>query len=147
MNARSAALSLGALVALVAALAAAAAGGPTTPGVADPWPMFRGNPQRTGVASFAGPAHGRVAWNFAAGAPVRSPPAVAKDGTVYFGSDAGRLHAVAADGKERATAVLGGRIWPGPLLAHGRVYVGSDDRYFYALAWRGPALEVVWKKK
>lgn len=113
----------------------------------DPWPMFRGNPQRTGHAAVEGPSHGRVVWRFHAGAPVRSPPAVAADGTIYFGSDARKIHAVDPSGKLRDAFPVKGRVWAAPLLADGRVFVGSDDQRFYALEWRDGRLALAWQHR
>jgi outer membrane protein assembly factor BamB len=109
--------------------------------------MFRANAQRTGQVSFQGPRAGRVAWRFAAGAPVRSSPAVAADGTVYVGSDAGKVHALTPAGELRSTFAASGRIWAGPLLAADRIFVGSDDQHFYALAWKDGALALAWKRR
>lgn len=114
--------------------------------------MFHGDAQHTGTAAFAGPRHGRVAWKFAAGAPVRSSPTVAADGTVFFGSDAGRLHAVGGDGRERASIALGGRVWAAPLWRGGRLFVGTESQHFYAVNFTtDPAgvatLAVAWKYK
>jgi outer membrane protein assembly factor BamB len=112
---------------------------------ADPWPCFRGNPQRSGLSAAAGPTRGTVAWRFAAGAPIRSSPAIGGNGTIYVGSDAGKLYALAADGSLRAEIALGGRIWGGPLLARERIFAGSDDEHLYALSWQEGALRLAWK--
>jgi outer membrane protein assembly factor BamB len=126
--------------ALVASLASIAA--------ADPWPMFRGDPQRTGRASFVGPSRGRIVWKAPLGAPVRSSPAVTASARVIVGSDAGSLHVFdAKDGRGVAKLLLGGRIWAGPLVRNGRVFVGSDDQHFYALDFDGDRLALAWKRK
>ena len=114
----------------------------------DPWPMFRGDAQRTGRASFEGPSRGRVAWKTPLGAPVRSSPAVTAAGQVFVGTDGGAL--VMLDAKTGAVltrARLGGRIWAGPLVHSGRVFVGSDDQFFYALEHKGQTLSLAWKVK
>ena len=89
--------------------------------------------------------NGTLLWSIAAPKPMRlewtgddfsywsSSPAVV-DGTVFYGSIDGRLHAVtAASGASIWTFATGGRIQASPAV-HGRaVYVGSFDGKFYAV--------------
>src|SRR5688500_9834713 len=64
------------------------------------WPMHRGGPQLQGVAQMAAPAEPKVAWTFNAGKPVKAAAAIAA-GRVFFGDDAGVVHALElATGKE-----------------------------------------------
>jgi len=72
-----AALSLG-LAAASSCLAQAAdarAAGPI-------WPMYRGNPQRTGQSPFKGPAPMRVKWEVDLKREICASPAVGPDGTI-----------------------------------------------------------------
>src|SRR5215211_159852 len=58
------------------------------------WPMYRGNPARTG--EMAGPApHGDPVelWRFQAGGAIDTAPAIAEE-TLYVGSDDGNLYAL-----------------------------------------------------
>jgi outer membrane protein assembly factor BamB len=60
---------------------------------------------------------GKARWTYAAGAEIKSSPAVA-DGVVYFGDEAGRLHAVeAASGKARWTLATEAEIPGSPNVA------------------------------
>jgi outer membrane protein assembly factor BamB len=62
-----------------------------------------------------------------------SSPAVV-DGTVYFGSSDGRVHAVeAASGTSRWTFATGDVVHASPAVVDGVVYVGSWDTWLYAI--------------
>ena len=55
-----------------------------------PWPMFRQNLRHTGQSNnnVQGPKNNPVLkWSFTAAGSIVSSPAVAPDGTVYFGED------------------------------------------------------------
>lgn len=52
------------------------------------WPMYRGNPQRTGQSPFAGPSPMRVRWKLDLKREICASPAVGADGTIYVGAGA-----------------------------------------------------------
>ncbi len=107
------------------------------PGGPPAWPMFRHDPQHTGVSPFLGPQSPAVRWTFQAGTWVDSSPAVGSDGRVYVGSDGGSVYAL--DG------MTGAKKWEfSTLMRHmfrcspaigsdGTVYVDNWDGYLYAL--------------
>jgi outer membrane protein assembly factor BamB len=95
-------------------------------------------------------------WTAATGGPVDSSPAVAfADGTVYVGSDDGKLYAFDAAGATNCagtpktcdplwTAATGGPVNSSPAIANptsavpgGIVYVGSEDDELYAFSATG----------
>src|SRR4051794_25219670 len=57
------------------------------------WPMHRGGPQLQGRAEMPAPAKPDLAWTYAAGKPIKAAAAIA-GGRVFFGDDAGIIHAV-----------------------------------------------------
>ena len=57
------------------------------------WPMHRGGPEMRGIASFQAPAKIALKWTFTAGKPVKAAAAIAQ-GRVFFGDDAGIVHAL-----------------------------------------------------
>ena len=69
------------------------------------------------------------------GPDITSSPAVAANGTVYFGSNDSFVYALNADGSIKWDRTTGGIIdMASPALgADGTVYIGSDDMYLYAL--------------
>ena len=93
-------------------------------------------------------------WTAATGGAVRSSPAVA-DGTVYVGSDDGKLYAFDAAGLFNCAAgpprtclaqwvtTTGAAVRSSPVVANGVVYVGSDDAGLYAL--NATTGQVIWK--
>ena len=93
-------------------------------------------------------------WTAATGGAVRSSPAVA-GGTVYVGSDDGKLYAFDAAGLFNCSAgpprtclarwvtTTGGIIRSSPAVSNGVVYVGSDDAGLYAL--NATTGQVIWK--
>ncbi|MBN2288631.1 MAG: PQQ-like beta-propeller repeat protein, partial [Candidatus Glassbacteria bacterium] len=106
----------------------------------------------------AAPAPGILKWRFPAGreelslaaagdteftvsiggAIEYSCPAIAADGTVYFGSHNGCLYAINPDGTLVWQFWTGGKIMKSPVIdTDGTVYIGSDDNYLYALDPQG----------
>ena len=89
---------------------------------------------------------GSLAWRFPTEGEVWASPTVEGD-SVYFGTQDGRLYAVALD---KGTSlfkpfVIGGAIVASPLVADGKVFFGALDRKFYAVdarngtaAWHKP---------
>ena len=102
------------------------------PAFAD-WPMFRGNPARTGVAETQDSPGLDLVWKQKLGNLVDSSPAVV-DGVVYVGSSDGFVHALrASDGQALWKYETDGAVTSSPAVAGGLVYVGSVDRCIYAL--------------
>jgi len=79
-------------------------------------------------------ASGKLIWgtgNIDGGAIA---PIVIEDGLVYMADRQGNFHCFeAASGKEHWRLQLRGDIWARPLLADGKIYVGTDRRMFYVL--------------
>jgi len=70
-------------------------------GLADTaWPMFGHDPQQTRRSPYVGAQTATKRWEIDIGQPIWSSPAIGSDGTVYIGSNASKLHAVAPDGTE-----------------------------------------------
>ena len=77
----------------------------------------------------------RAIWSRAVG-PMASSPAIGSDGTIYVGTTAGKLVAVAADGSTtKWSATTNDTLGSSPCIAaDGTIYVGSSDRKLYAIA-------------
>jgi outer membrane protein assembly factor BamB len=74
-----------------------------------------------------------VRWIYKTGGQVSSSPAVS-DGTVYVGSQDGKVYALdAATGHVRWTYTTGDQVSSSPAVVGGTVYVGSQDGKVYAL--------------
>ena len=98
------------------------------------WPMYRGNPARTGSTM----GHGiigqpQIAWTFKAdGSAYRSPAVVA--GIAYLGSADGNLYALdATTGAEQWRFQGDSAMESTPTVADGTVYITSDNGTFYAI--------------
>lgn len=66
-------------------------------------------------------------------------PAIDSDGTIYIGSNAGKVHAIDPDtGKLKwETQRTGGEIFGAPVIgADGNIYAGAEDHYLYV--WKRP---------
>ncbi len=75
-----------------------------------------------------------VSWTFKTGDNVRSSPAIASDGTIYFGSNDGNLTALYPDGTQKWNYTTGGTVRSSPAVASdGTIYVGSNDNVLYAI--------------
>ncbi len=104
----------------------------TLPGAS---PEFHVDWAHTGRSRFAAPAKqpSEVA-RVATGGVVISSPAVADDGTAYFGSHDRMVRAAGRDGAVRWSRATGDLVWCSPALGPGgALYVGSDDDRLYAL--------------
>jgi len=97
-------------------------------------PMFRGNPEHTGVYESIGvPQLKKVKWKFHAGGPVVSSAAVA-DGTAYVGSNDHHLYAIDVEsGAVRWKFDAAGRVASSPAVSGALVYFASYDSNFYAV--------------
>jgi eukaryotic-like serine/threonine-protein kinase len=97
-------------------------------------PMFRGNPQHSGVYNADGvPAFSGVKWKFHTGGLVISSPAVVGD-VVFVGSTDGNFYAVDREsGTLRWKFKAKSRITSSPAVSGGLVYFGAYDGNFYAL--------------
>lgn len=100
-----------------------------------PWPTLNLNAQRTGNSPRSGPYAAVERWNYRAGAGAfYSSPAVAADGTIYFGSDDGAVNAVKSNGTFLWRYPTGGAVRSSPTIgSDGTIYVGSTDNFLYAL--------------
>lgn len=77
---------------------------------------------------------GAKLWEFPAGSLVQSSPALGADGTVYIGSDGGKLYALTPAGVKKWEFTAGGNIISSPSLGvDGVIYFGSVDRNLYAV--------------
>jgi outer membrane protein assembly factor BamB len=106
--------------------------------------MFRGDANRSGVASSTAPRQmPQVKWSFPTGDRIVSSP-VWFDGLVIFGSDDGNVYAVeAASGRQRWMHRTGGPVPATPAVAGSRVFVPSYDGRLHALDARSG--ELLWK--
>jgi outer membrane protein assembly factor BamB len=97
-------------------------------------PMFRGDPQHSGVYnSSAIVRFSRVKWKFHTKGMVFSSPAIA-GGVVYVGSNDGNLYAVdLASGTQKWKFATKSRIPSSPAVADGVVYFVSYDGSLYAV--------------
>ena len=98
------------------------------------WSMFHrdvSHSGNTGTSTIS--PQGTLKWTFSTDAPIKSSPAVVA-GTVYFGSNDKKLHAVDAEtGTQLWEFETEGFIWSSPAVANGVVYFGSNDGNLYAL--------------
>jgi len=83
--------------------------------------------------------NGTEKWRFGAGGSIDSSPAIAEDGTIYFGvlgpgSDKGRVYAVNPNGTEKWHFDTGFWVYKSPAIGDdGTVYITSHDKHLYAL--------------
>src|SRR5215468_408077 len=101
-------------------------------------PMFRGDPQHTGIYDAPGvPQNPKLKWKFQTRRAVVSSPAVV-DGVVYVGSNDHNLYAIdATSGALKWKFRTGGRVASSAAVANGIIYFGSYDGYFYAVDLSG----------
>jgi outer membrane protein assembly factor BamB len=77
-------------------------------------------------------ADGHEKWKYQTEGPVNSSPAVADDGTVWFGSEDGKVYAVTPDGKLAWSFKTEGAVDSSPAIGpSGEVVIGSRDGSVY----------------
>jgi len=83
-------------------------------------------------------APGTILWEFETAGEIRSSPAIAEDGSIYFGSRDGNLYAVTRSGKQKWTFLTAGFVDAAPAIgSDGTIYVGSADGKLYAVGADG----------
>jgi outer membrane protein assembly factor BamB len=98
------------------------------------WWMFGREPTHNRRSPFVGAQTSTVKWEFDTGGVVDSSPAIAADGTVYFGSFDDYVYAVNPDGTLKWKYATGGGLNSSPAIGEdGTVYIGGRDNYVYAL--------------
>ncbi len=79
-----------------------------------------------------------IAWRLSVGDEILSSAAVDSDGTIYIGSENGRLTALTSEGKRKWIFNAEAGIKSSPAIgSDGIVYVGSRDKNFYAVNSEG----------
>lgn len=98
------------------------------------WPLFRGDPQATGVVDGALPEQPELLWTFSTKDGGFEATAVIADGTVYAGSMGENLYAVdLATGKEKWKFFSSLGFPAPPAVREGRVYIGDSEGLFSCL--------------
>jgi len=94
---------------------------------------------------------GEKRWVFPAEGTVgsiTSSPAIGPDGTIYVGSDDGKVYAVQPDGTKKWESETGGAVSSSPAIGYFggilRIYVGSEDNKVYAINADGTAATGEW---
>jgi outer membrane protein assembly factor BamB len=98
----------------------------------DIWPLFRGNPEQTGVANTKLPDTLKVVWQYKAKDGVEGTAAIA-GGTVFIGSFDKHLHAIDLKTGKPKWKYGAGPIKSPPGIRDGVVYVGDEDGGFHAI--------------
>ncbi len=89
----------------------------------------------------------RVMWSYATEHPVESTPVVGGDGIIYFGDNAGTVHAVDAEGKPVWKEDLGVPIRSsGTFVGDQRVVFGLENGLLAALECDSPRPAAGWPK-
>ncbi len=73
-----------------------------------------------------------------------SSPAIAADGTIYFGDYDSQVYAVKPDGTLKRTYAAGQLVRSSPLIANNRLYFGSNDVKLYAIDLGQGAASSAW---
>ena len=77
---------------------------------------------------------GNQDWAFEALASVDSSPAIGVDGTIYVGSDDGKLYAINSNGTQKWAFTTGTMVESSPAIdTDGIIYVGSMNGNLYAI--------------
>jgi len=101
---------------------------------ADAWPLFRGDPQATGVSPGTLPEQLKTLWTYSGQKDGFEATAAIADGAVYIGSTGGKLYAFAlADGKKLWDFNTPLGFTASASVRNKRVYVGDTDGVFYSI--------------
>ncbi len=109
----------------------------SAPGQASPaadWPLFRGDPRASGVASVDLPQELNLLWTFTDENGGFESTAAIVDGVIYIGSTDGQFFAVnLADGKKRWVLPTSSSFTASAAVRNGLVYVGDTDGHFHCI--------------
>jgi outer membrane protein assembly factor BamB len=93
----------------------------------------RGMEPRGLLACVDGNSH-KVRWEYRAAGPVESTPVIGDDDMIYFGDNAGVIHAINFQGRPQWTAEVGSPVRSaGTILAPGRLAFGLDNETLVVL--------------
>lgn len=107
------------------------------------WPKFHHDLAQTGLSQFSTSANtGALKWRFATGGAVVSSPAIADDGTIYFGSDDRNLYAITPAGGLKWKFPTSGAVSSSPALGDGGVIHVAAGADLYAI---NPDGSLKWK--
>ena len=118
------------------------------------WPVYHGDPGLKGNAACKLPAKLSVLWRYKVGSSMSMPP-VASAGKIFVTSENGEVHAVKINGEKAWMATINKQpagtnsvtqvesYSSPPMICKGRVIVGSDMGYLYALSSDTGA--ILWK--
>jgi outer membrane protein assembly factor BamB len=97
--------------------------------------MFHVDARHSGRSPFRAPSSApKETMHVATGGVVISSPAIADDGTLFFGSHDKSIYAADRSGQILWRKPTGDLVWASPALGEkGVVYAGSDDDHLYAL--------------
>jgi RHS repeat-associated protein len=103
-----------------------------------PWPGFRRCPAHQGASPLVGAHDAEPYLTYETNGDVESSPAIAADGTIYFGSYDGYLYALNPDLTFKWRYATLGMIRSSPAIAaDGTIYVGSNDGKVHAVTPAG----------
>ena len=90
------------------------------------WPMQSHDNRHTGRSPYSTASNsGAEKWRFRCG-QVDGGPAIAEDGTIYFGDKSSNMYAVYPNGTLKWQYKVGGWVWSTPAIAEtGTIYIGS----------------------
>ena len=92
----------------------------------------------TGLSTATHGQDGTMKWSFLTGSWVESSPALGMDGTIYVGSDDGKLYAINPEGQLKWSFLVGAAVGSSPAIGQdGTLYVGSSNGNLYAISPEG----------
>jgi len=100
------------------------------------WSTFKQDASRNSCAWVEGPDYSYQRWTYSTGGGITGSPVTDYQGTIYIGSQDGKLYAVNGDGSYRWSYDTGSSITQSALFGdfpENRVFVGAEDGKLYAL--------------
>ncbi|MCL5105255.1 MAG: hypothetical protein M1133_14250, partial [Armatimonadetes bacterium] len=102
------------------------------------FPMFRGDPQRTGRSQLEAGSDPKIAWTYKTGTTCSASPVVGEDGGVYFGAYDKYFYSITSGGslawQVRANSIISGTA---AVDADGSICFGTLGGRVYSLASSG----------
>ncbi|MBU1625936.1 PQQ-binding-like beta-propeller repeat protein [bacterium] len=110
-----------------------------------PWQMFCHDMKHTCRSPYFGPNGSaiKIRWSYKTAGAIYSSPAIAADGTIYFGtedlgSSNGNVYAINPDGTFKWSYDTTGEVHSSPAIGlNGTIYIGADNAQFYAFKANG----------